>query len=829
MAKNCAITIGVNHYHYLQRLKYAVHDADVVYSFFKEELGFHKLYRFTDKSPPISQDYGPDLTSQPTVTTLRRFLRKRFDKPILSKGDNLWFFFAGHGTRHGNRDYIVPIDGDYEDLEQTAIPLHYVTERLQRSGADNIILLIDACRNGEGRRDGIGFGEEKQQGVVTFYSCSPQEAAYEVEALKGGVFTHVLLDSLRLQGESNCATVERLYQRLRHRVPQLARKYRHAPQTPYGRIEPPSKNRLILLPQQATSADVFAIKNDALKAQLEGDIETAFQLWIRVLNVSPNDPDAVFYLKRLAMQNTLQRESLTISAELSQSIGSSDLLSPSSQLVANQRREGPTLPQQTQTLRSKDSNVAVVPTVKGKPDKLMLLVDPEIPIRWGCRAEEICIYQNTRLSDLTPELIEEIQAKWKDIICVQPEDIFLPDLKFISSCADAIPGGLMPESSQPIAFEGEDITPLLPISSIFLEHLTTEDLVSRIKLRPISGDEPQVEVSLDLPLSGMNSSHKFESYRLTKVYPLKEENDLSIIPVLEIWPNFKAKGWQDYYAFFFNCSADDLTFYVRFQDGTETECFIDDMGGSYMLARMKEFPSTIECIDDGDNLIGLIPLKQPSEIFPKSNWKVGVDFGASFTNIYTEQGRKTERLEINELLLFKVTESPLDTRFPALCNYFIPERYLPVENPLPIGNILTTRGSNRPLQRDSRAILDGRIYQQPNIRTFDPNKDWIKTDFTHVDSFSNRLFLRHLILHISASAVKQGASKIRWMISYPSAFSDNEKNSYEISWIDLLQESSVRTGVENICSSELNHFRSNSIAFAQYFADYERADMVYST
>ncbi|MEO0827438.1 MAG: SUMF1/EgtB/PvdO family nonheme iron enzyme [Cyanobacteria bacterium J06635_15] len=300
MARNWAITIGINGYRYLQRLQYAKRDADSVRQFFSQELGFEQVYHFTEDAPPIPQDYGPDLDSNPNCTTLRRFFRTRFEQPFLREGDNLWCFFAGHGIRDRNRDYLIPIDGDRGDLAGSAISINYISERLRCSGADNIILLIDACRSYEGRRDGMGIGQEKQQGVITLFSCSPEESSYEIQELQHGVFTHVLIESLRLQGEGNCATVERLYQRLRYYVPQLTRQYKRVAQTPYGVIEPPSKNHLILLPQQATLTDVVALKNDALTAEVERDVKTAKQLWIRVLMVSPGDPEAIAGIERLS-------------------------------------------------------------------------------------------------------------------------------------------------------------------------------------------------------------------------------------------------------------------------------------------------------------------------------------------------------------------------------------------------------------------------------------------------------------------------------------------------------------------------------------------------
>jgi formylglycine-generating enzyme required for sulfatase activity/uncharacterized caspase-like protein len=299
MGKNWAIAIGINGYRNLQRLNYAKRDAESVCSFFQQELAFDQVYAFTDNSPPIPTDNGPDIDSQPTYATLRRFLRVRFDEPFLRAGDNLWFFFAGHGVRHEDRDYLMPIDADPGDVERTAIPIHDVTERLRRCGADNVVLLIDACRSGSGRRDGIGIGEERQQGVITLFSCSPRESSYEIEELKQGAFTYVLLESLRLQGEGNCATVERLDQRLRYRVAEVSQRYGQPKQTPYGFIEPLTKYHLILLLRTATLRDVEALKVDAFRTENVRDLTLAEQLWIRVLMASPGDPDALEGIRRI--------------------------------------------------------------------------------------------------------------------------------------------------------------------------------------------------------------------------------------------------------------------------------------------------------------------------------------------------------------------------------------------------------------------------------------------------------------------------------------------------------------------------------------------------
>lgn len=303
MGKNWAVTIGVNQYDYLQPLQYAQRDAEAMRDYFLREAGFETVYHFSADADPIPSGSGPPLNSKPNFGALERFLRVRFQRKFLKSGDNLWFFFAGHGIRYENRDYLMPSDGDPGNVERTAISINSITERLRECGADNVILLIDACRN-EGKREGLGVGQEKQKGVVTIFSCSPNEISYEIDQLRQGSFTYALLEGLRIQGEGNCATVERLSHYVKRRASQLTRHYRNQQQTPYPVVEPASKYHLILLPQQATVRDAETLKMDAYKAEVDREWDLAKQLWVRVLAVSPADMDAVEAIERLATGQT---------------------------------------------------------------------------------------------------------------------------------------------------------------------------------------------------------------------------------------------------------------------------------------------------------------------------------------------------------------------------------------------------------------------------------------------------------------------------------------------------------------------------------------------
>jgi len=300
MAKNWAVVIGINEYEHLQRpLKYAKRDAELMRDFLCNEAGFEKVYHFSEDSS--------DKQLLPTRSNVMRLLHLMFEQPFMSAGDNFWFFFSGHGVRQNGCDYLMPTDGFSEDIANSNISVNHIIQRLRRCGADNIILILDACRDEGKSVEGIGrqtAEQARQMGVISIASCSPNQISYEIEDLQQGVFTCALLEGLGTQGK--CATVERLNQYLIHRVPELNRQCGKPKQTPLTIAEPIEKSHLILLPKYATLADVDKLKKDAYRLEVNKNLELAKQLWIRVLAASPADMEAVEAIGRIAISQKQQ-------------------------------------------------------------------------------------------------------------------------------------------------------------------------------------------------------------------------------------------------------------------------------------------------------------------------------------------------------------------------------------------------------------------------------------------------------------------------------------------------------------------------------------------
>ena len=108
-AKNWAIVVGINVYEHIGQLRYANRDAAALRNFF-HEAKFDRVFCFADglNIPPQSDQKS----IQPRHSDLVDFLHDRFTTktPPLSAGDNCWFFFAGHGKRIQDCDYLLPQD-----------------------------------------------------------------------------------------------------------------------------------------------------------------------------------------------------------------------------------------------------------------------------------------------------------------------------------------------------------------------------------------------------------------------------------------------------------------------------------------------------------------------------------------------------------------------------------------------------------------------------------------------------------------------------------------------------------------------------------------------
>lgn len=469
------------------------------------------------------------------------------------------------------------------------------------------------------------------------------------------------------------------------------------------------------------------------------------------------------------------------------------------------------------------SSVVLTPQIKqiGK-EEVVFIPDPkEIVKQWKNKKDKDIWIYDTNLINFN---LEEFKKKYKGEYLTSTE-IFLEDFYFIKE-SKQLPGALMPTRYEEVTYtvEGNEyqLTPLLPINQKLFRYFTSEELIKIIELQPIKiGPESGVQISLNLPLSG-------GEYRINKDYPIKKENALAELPNLEIWPNFKAVGWQEYYGFYYSEKLDETnkTFRVKFPNYQAQH---PEELDKFQLTRLEEFPAFIICQDEAKLSLelGLILLKTPPRYGdgdPNKTWTVGVDFGTSFTNVYYSINQQANPLSLSALNL-QVTETSGATRLSLLYDNFISG----IEQQLPLASVLTTKGT----KGQTEPIFDGRIYIPENLDEFDPKNADIKTNLKW-DSQTlqyNQLFLEHLALSIAAEAAIKNVRIIEWSISYPSSFAGREKNIYSAHWQRIIEDLQAKTGLEHkmLPRAKGKFYRSESLALAHYFDAEAGEDLLYTT
>ncbi|MEX0969839.1 MAG: caspase family protein [Paracoccaceae bacterium] len=96
------------------------------------------------------------------------------------------FFYAGHGVQHEGINYLLPSDiqpSTRSFLQDQAIALPAIIERLAELNAGKLVIVLDACRNspfGAGQASGVGLAlTEAPANTIISYATSPGAVALD--------------------------------------------------------------------------------------------------------------------------------------------------------------------------------------------------------------------------------------------------------------------------------------------------------------------------------------------------------------------------------------------------------------------------------------------------------------------------------------------------------------------------------------------------------------------------------------------------------------------------------------------------------------------------
>lgn len=242
------MTIGINQYQYLQPLGYAQADAQALWNFLVGKAGFmpDRCLLLTDTSPFIEGQ-----STYPTRENIQLWI-DWLSQEALKQGDHLWVFFSGYGLKSQGQDYLMPVDGNPENITSTAIPMRSIYESLKRSKASTHLVLLDMNRTGATEASGAVGAQTVELArdleIPTVLSCQPNQISHEASDLQHGLFTAALLEGLRTENANmSLATLKRY---LSERLPELSEHHWRPRQEPVVVVHPPGKSHQVILPQQ---------------------------------------------------------------------------------------------------------------------------------------------------------------------------------------------------------------------------------------------------------------------------------------------------------------------------------------------------------------------------------------------------------------------------------------------------------------------------------------------------------------------------------------------------------------------------------------------------
>ncbi|MBI5597804.1 MAG: SEL1-like repeat protein [Elusimicrobia bacterium] len=226
-----AVVVGVERYASLPAAEFAERDAEAVRA--------HLMALGT----PARNIYflsGPLATRAKLAQALNTWLPNR-----VKEDSTVFFFYSGHGAPDpaSGQAYLVPADGDPEDLDSTAYPLRELYARLGKLKARSVVVALDSCFSGAGGRSVIAKGTrplvvsveaaELPERVVALTASDKNQVSGTLDEQGHGAFTYYLLKGLSgaAKNEGGHVTVQSLHGYLTPKVQDAAR-LKNRDQTP---------------------------------------------------------------------------------------------------------------------------------------------------------------------------------------------------------------------------------------------------------------------------------------------------------------------------------------------------------------------------------------------------------------------------------------------------------------------------------------------------------------------------------------------------------------------------------------------------------------------
>ena len=171
-----------------------------------------------------------DLNEKEMKAAMRTFANQ------VEGGDEVLFFFAGHGVQLGATNYLLPTDigGESEaQVRDEAIQLQRVLDDMSERKAKFTLAMIDACRDNPFKSSGRAIGGRglapttAATGQMVIFSAGTGQQALDklnnADKNKNGLFTRVFVQEMQKPSQS----IDRVVKNVRNQVAELAKSVGH--------------------------------------------------------------------------------------------------------------------------------------------------------------------------------------------------------------------------------------------------------------------------------------------------------------------------------------------------------------------------------------------------------------------------------------------------------------------------------------------------------------------------------------------------------------------------------------------------------------------------
>lgn len=179
---------------------------------------------------------GFDVTLEEDVDLQRLKTALRTFKGKISGGDQVVFYFSGHGVQFEGTNYLIPTDLVAQSAEQVmddAVPLQRVLDDMKEVKARFALAIVDACRDNPFKGTGRAIGGRglapvtAASGEMVMYSAGAGQEALDrlgpQDADPNGVFTRVLIREISKPG----VPADQVLKHVKTQVVELAEQVHH--------------------------------------------------------------------------------------------------------------------------------------------------------------------------------------------------------------------------------------------------------------------------------------------------------------------------------------------------------------------------------------------------------------------------------------------------------------------------------------------------------------------------------------------------------------------------------------------------------------------------